>query len=153
MEGIVATSYGAGDKFYIDPMKLLPLARFLPQPKYVSFQLIVILDLVLSCLWFLRFEFTGEHKVVEEEVVVGVEEEVGVGVVVDSVAEVLREAAEVVAFVVVVDVVVGSVGGVGDFDVSFILCSSLIHCSFDFFSWVSVYDISDLSFGKWCLTI
>ncbi|PWA76241.1 H/ACA ribonucleoprotein complex, subunit Gar1/Naf1 [Artemisia annua] len=32
-EGIVATSYAAGDKFYIDPMKLLPLARFLPQPK------------------------------------------------------------------------------------------------------------------------
>uniref|UniRef100_A0A6N2NI86 H/ACA ribonucleoprotein complex subunit n=1 Tax=Salix viminalis TaxID=40686 RepID=A0A6N2NI86_SALVM len=33
MEGIVATSYAAGDKFYIDPSKLLPLARFLPQPK------------------------------------------------------------------------------------------------------------------------
>nr|GEW64924.1 putative H/ACA ribonucleoprotein complex subunit 1-like protein 1 [Tanacetum cinerariifolium] len=32
-EGIVATSYAAGDKFYIDPMKLLPLARFLSQPK------------------------------------------------------------------------------------------------------------------------
>ncbi|GFY99865.1 H/ACA ribonucleoprotein complex, subunit Gar1/Naf1 protein [Actinidia rufa] len=37
MEGIVATSYSAGDKFYIDPAKLLPLARFLSQPKYVSF--------------------------------------------------------------------------------------------------------------------
>ncbi|KAI3730242.1 hypothetical protein L1987_61411 [Smallanthus sonchifolius] len=36
MEGIVATSYSAGDKFYIDPMKLLPLARFLPQPKGAS---------------------------------------------------------------------------------------------------------------------
>ncbi|KAF7819285.1 putative H/ACA ribonucleoprotein complex subunit 1-like protein 1 [Senna tora] len=35
MEGIVATSYSPGDKFYIDPRKLLPLARFLPQPKYV----------------------------------------------------------------------------------------------------------------------
>lgn len=35
MEGIVATSYASGDKFYIDPAKLLPLARFLPQPKYV----------------------------------------------------------------------------------------------------------------------
>ncbi|KAJ7976375.1 H/ACA ribonucleoprotein complex subunit [Quillaja saponaria] len=33
MEGIVATSYSTGDKFYIDPRKLLPLARFLPQPK------------------------------------------------------------------------------------------------------------------------
>ncbi|KAF2288190.1 hypothetical protein GH714_004887 [Hevea brasiliensis] len=33
MEGIVATSYSPGDKFYIDPNKLLPLARFLPQPK------------------------------------------------------------------------------------------------------------------------
>ena len=37
MEGIVATSYSAGDKFYIDPSKLLPLARFLPQPKYGLF--------------------------------------------------------------------------------------------------------------------
>ncbi|CAF1697774.1 hypothetical protein Bca4012_000750 [Brassica carinata] len=33
MEGIVATSYAEGDKFYIDPAKLLPLAKFLPQPK------------------------------------------------------------------------------------------------------------------------
>ncbi|KAB8115674.1 hypothetical protein EE612_056327 [Oryza sativa] len=33
LEGIIATSYSAGDKFYIDPMKLLPLSRFLPQPK------------------------------------------------------------------------------------------------------------------------
>ncbi|KAJ8570334.1 hypothetical protein K7X08_037306 [Anisodus acutangulus] len=33
MEGIIATSYADGDKFYIDPAKLLPLARFLPQPK------------------------------------------------------------------------------------------------------------------------
>ncbi|KAL9232995.1 hypothetical protein vseg_008042 [Gypsophila vaccaria] len=32
-EGVVATSYSPGDKFYIDPAKLLPLARFLPQPK------------------------------------------------------------------------------------------------------------------------
>ncbi|XP_071733007.1 H/ACA ribonucleoprotein complex subunit 1-like protein 2 [Rutidosis leptorrhynchoides] len=35
-EGIVATSYAAGDKFFIDPMKLLPLSRFLPQPKGAS---------------------------------------------------------------------------------------------------------------------
>ncbi|KAK2638201.1 hypothetical protein Ddye_025996 [Dipteronia dyeriana] len=33
MEGIVATSYNAGDKFYIDPSKLLPLSRFLTPPK------------------------------------------------------------------------------------------------------------------------
>ncbi|GKV14857.1 hypothetical protein SLEP1_g25666 [Rubroshorea leprosula] len=33
LEGIVATSCVPGDKFYIDPNKLLPLARFLPQPK------------------------------------------------------------------------------------------------------------------------
>ncbi|CAN6439782.1 unnamed protein product [Victoria cruziana] len=33
MEGIIATSYSLGDKFYIDPAKLLPLQRFLPQPK------------------------------------------------------------------------------------------------------------------------
>ncbi|KAG6547755.1 hypothetical protein Mapa_010568 [Marchantia paleacea] len=32
-EGIIATSYKVGDKFYIDPNKLLPLQRFLPQPK------------------------------------------------------------------------------------------------------------------------
>lgn len=32
-EGVVATSYKAGDKFYIDPFKLLPLDRFLPKPK------------------------------------------------------------------------------------------------------------------------
>ncbi|KAM0019527.1 putative H/ACA ribonucleoprotein complex, subunit Gar1/Naf1 [Helianthus debilis subsp. tardiflorus] len=37
LEGIIAASYAAGDKFYIDPAKLLPLARFLPQPKYVLF--------------------------------------------------------------------------------------------------------------------
>ncbi|GJP52658.1 hypothetical protein CLOM_g11756 [Closterium sp. NIES-68] len=35
-EGIVATSYSPGDKFFIDPMKLLPLQRFLPQPKGAS---------------------------------------------------------------------------------------------------------------------
>ncbi|CAI0384815.1 unnamed protein product [Linum tenue] len=33
MEGIMASSYAPGDKFFIDPNKLLPLARFLPQPK------------------------------------------------------------------------------------------------------------------------
>ncbi|KAG2300225.1 hypothetical protein Bca52824_036697 [Brassica carinata] len=33
MEGIVATSYSEGDKFYIDPLKLFSLARFLPQSK------------------------------------------------------------------------------------------------------------------------
>uniref|UniRef100_A0A453FMX8 H/ACA ribonucleoprotein complex subunit n=1 Tax=Aegilops tauschii subsp. strangulata TaxID=200361 RepID=A0A453FMX8_AEGTS len=33
-EGVIATSYNEGDKFFIDPMKLLPLSRFLPQPKY-----------------------------------------------------------------------------------------------------------------------
>ncbi|KAG0596851.1 hypothetical protein M758_UG289100 [Ceratodon purpureus] len=32
-EGIIAHSYKIGDKFFIDPMKLLPLTRFLPQPK------------------------------------------------------------------------------------------------------------------------
>ncbi|XP_030507271.2 putative H/ACA ribonucleoprotein complex subunit 1-like protein 1 [Cannabis sativa] len=37
MEGVVATSYSSGDKFYIDPAKLLPLARFLPQPKGQGF--------------------------------------------------------------------------------------------------------------------
>ncbi|KAL6532942.1 hypothetical protein OROGR_013902 [Orobanche gracilis] len=37
MEGIVATSYSPGDKFFIDPAKLLPLARFLSQPKGQQF--------------------------------------------------------------------------------------------------------------------
>eukprot|EP00850_Spirogloea_muscicola_P015944 SM000126S26320 [mRNA] locus=s126:97547:102696:- [translate_table: standard] len=32
-EGVIASSYGVGDKFFIDPNKLLPLQRFLPQPK------------------------------------------------------------------------------------------------------------------------
>lgn len=32
-DGVVATSYSAGDKFFIDPAKLLPLERFLPKPK------------------------------------------------------------------------------------------------------------------------
>ncbi|KAK9348591.1 Gar1-domain-containing protein [Lipomyces starkeyi] len=32
-EGIVATSFKPGDKFYIGPDKLLPLERFLPRPK------------------------------------------------------------------------------------------------------------------------
>jgi hypothetical protein len=32
-DGIVATSYGTGHKFYIDPFRLLPMERFLPKPK------------------------------------------------------------------------------------------------------------------------
>merc|ERR1711907_790565 len=32
-EGAQASSYQDGDKVYINPMKLLPLERFLPQPK------------------------------------------------------------------------------------------------------------------------
>ena len=32
-DGVVATSYSGGDKFFIDPAKLLPLERFLPKPK------------------------------------------------------------------------------------------------------------------------
>jgi H/ACA ribonucleoprotein complex subunit 1 len=32
-EGIVATSFKTGDKFFIGPDKLLPLERFLPKPK------------------------------------------------------------------------------------------------------------------------
>lgn len=44
MEGIIATSYAAGDKFYIDPAKLLPLSRFLPQPKFASSSFLVVLQ-------------------------------------------------------------------------------------------------------------
>jgi hypothetical protein len=43
MEGIIATSYKEGDKFYIDPMKLLPLSRFLPQPKYEPLLFLVVI--------------------------------------------------------------------------------------------------------------
>ncbi|KDD71862.1 Gar1/Naf1 RNA binding domain-containing protein, partial [Helicosporidium sp. ATCC 50920] len=32
-QGIQAESYSKGDKFFIDPLKLLPLDRFLPKPK------------------------------------------------------------------------------------------------------------------------
>jgi len=32
-EGVVATSYSTGQKFYIDPFRLLPMERFLPKPK------------------------------------------------------------------------------------------------------------------------
>jgi len=32
-EGMAATSFKAGDKLFINPEKLLPLQRFLPQPK------------------------------------------------------------------------------------------------------------------------
>jgi hypothetical protein len=46
MEGIIATSYNEGDKFYIDPMKLLPLSRFLPQPKY---ELVVVYAALFAC--------------------------------------------------------------------------------------------------------
>ena len=56
MEGIVATSYSAGDKFYIDPAKLLPLARFLPQPKYVLSSLLLFVPYSLRCL-ILTFGF------------------------------------------------------------------------------------------------
>ncbi|KAJ0896864.1 putative H/ACA ribonucleoprotein complex, subunit Gar1/Naf1 [Helianthus annuus] len=99
MEGIVATSYAAGDKFYIDPMKLLPLSRFLPQPKGAS-----------------------GGRGVEEEVV---EAE---GVVVLSVAEVLQEevaafvvVAGVVAAFVVEVVAVGLVGAEGDHRTRFLV--------------------------------
>jgi rRNA processing protein Gar1 len=32
-EGVQASSYAAGDRFFIDPMKLLPMERFLPREK------------------------------------------------------------------------------------------------------------------------
>jgi H/ACA ribonucleoprotein complex subunit 1 len=50
MEGIIATSYKEGDKFYIDAMKLLPLSRFLPQPKYDSVYLLFHLHCLLAVL-------------------------------------------------------------------------------------------------------
>eukprot|EP00897_Mesotaenium_endlicherianum_P005504 jgi/Mesen1/4982/ME000248S04274 len=53
-DGIVASSYAVGDKFFIDPMKLLPLQRFLPQAKGV-----------IPMLWC-----AGVREVDEEEAVV-----------------------------------------------------------------------------------
>lgn len=50
LEGIIATSYSEGDKFYIDPMKLLPLSRFLPQPKYDASLIYSLLFPVLNLL-------------------------------------------------------------------------------------------------------
>ena len=35
-EGVVASSFVADKKFFIDPAKLLPLERFLPKPKGAS---------------------------------------------------------------------------------------------------------------------
>ncbi|KAI0461980.1 H/ACA snoRNP pseudouridylase subunit [Komagataella kurtzmanii] len=35
-EGVQAKSFKEGDRFYISPMKLLPLERFLPKPKQVG---------------------------------------------------------------------------------------------------------------------
>lgn len=35
-EGVVATSFKEGDKFFIGPDKLLPMERFLPKPKEVG---------------------------------------------------------------------------------------------------------------------
>ena len=32
-EGVQATSFKEGDKFYISPLKLLPIERFIPKPK------------------------------------------------------------------------------------------------------------------------
>ncbi|KAM0064429.1 putative H/ACA ribonucleoprotein complex, subunit Gar1/Naf1 [Helianthus debilis subsp. tardiflorus] len=92
LERIIATSYAAGDKFYIDLAKPLPLALFLLQPKHVL------------------------ENQVEEMADVGVVEVVVVAVVeVLSVVEVLQEVAEVVVFVVVVvGVAVVLVGAVGD---------------------------------------
>jgi hypothetical protein len=50
-EGVIATSYNEGDKFFIDPMKLLPLSRFLPQPKY---DLELTVALLISSVIFAR---------------------------------------------------------------------------------------------------
>jgi hypothetical protein len=56
MEGIIATSYKEGDKFYIDPMKLLPLSRFLPQPKYET-NLLFTIFLVCARYFHLLAQF------------------------------------------------------------------------------------------------
>ncbi|KAH9784475.1 H/ACA ribonucleoprotein complex subunit [Citrus sinensis] len=115
MEGIVATSYSLGDKFYIDPSKLLPLARFLPQPKPLD-------DLapVQRCKSFLRslvIALTActcprdRHKLVQEvaveEVALGAEEVVEVEAVV-VVEEEVALGAEVDLLEVVVVVALGA---------------------------------------------
>jgi hypothetical protein len=70
-EGVIATSYNQGDKFFIDPMKLLPLSRFLPQPKYdleltVAFSFLCLVGLdygsipdnIINCYFFSFSELT-----------------------------------------------------------------------------------------------
>ncbi|KAH9620495.1 hypothetical protein KSS87_019061 [Heliosperma pusillum] len=86
-EGIVATSYSPGDKFYIDPAKLLPLARFLPQPK-LKIEINQNISYYISSCSVLILHLGGQHKL-EEVVVVGVdlEEEVVVVVAVEVVSE------------------------------------------------------------------
>ncbi|KAK1590388.1 hypothetical protein QYE76_066455 [Lolium multiflorum] len=84
-EGVIATSYNQGDKFFIDPMKLLPLSRFLPQPKYALQNQLhttgaVHLTLNLQC-YRARLQDLLEVVAVVEEVVLVV-------AVVDSVEEV-----------------------------------------------------------------
>nr|CDM82973.1 unnamed protein product [Triticum aestivum] len=74
-EGVIATSYNEGDKFFIDPMKLLPLSRFLPQPNSLN----TLADSLCE-----RGARLQEVVVAVEEVVVAVEEVA----VVDSVEEV-----------------------------------------------------------------
>ncbi|TXG66318.1 hypothetical protein EZV62_007593 [Acer yangbiense] len=109
MEGIVATSYNAGDKFYIDPSKLLPLSRFLTPPKWRLWNFEIEVLLLIVCMNNANLVYSstagigsrlviGECQWVEEVVVVGVEavaEVVSEVVELVSVEEVLLEAAEV----------------------------------------------------------
>lgn len=55
----MATSYSQGDKFYIDPAKLLPLEKFLPQPKYAFLTSLLdyinMFDMIRSiCFFFIN---------------------------------------------------------------------------------------------------
>ncbi|KAG6738451.1 hypothetical protein POTOM_058070 [Populus tomentosa] len=102
MEGIVATSYAPGDKFYIDPNKLLPLARFLSQPKCYSLFVLAGKPAIPKCQN--PCSFGDRHKQLEEVAVV-VEEEAEV-VVVEEAVSVEGEGAEVHLEVVVLVVVV-----------------------------------------------
>ncbi|KAG6484717.1 hypothetical protein ZIOFF_053240 [Zingiber officinale] len=92
LAGIIANSYSTGDKFFIDPAKLLPLARFLPRPNLSSH------FLVISC-WGKRepqevVVVAEEVEAVEVDVVEAFVEEAALGVVEGDLLEVGMVASE-----------------------------------------------------------
>ncbi|KAF9661037.1 hypothetical protein SADUNF_Sadunf19G0026300 [Salix dunnii] len=135
MEGIVATSYAPGDKFYIDPNKLLPLARFLSQPKCYSLFVLACKPAITRCqnlssfghdniyTLILSMRLTNSmhdstsdwdrHKELQEVAVV-VEEEAEVVLVVEEVVLVVEDGEGAEGHLEVVVLVVVVLGGEGE---------------------------------------